>query len=94
MYELTGADLGCLTFPSGILHGWYFHTDALHLQAVSESYAQYADDDNWGCIWSDPALEIPWPFGGQPIVARRAAEFPPLGTLLAQLKDWTGSGAD
>lgn len=88
MYELVGADLACVTFPLGVLHGWYFHEDTLHLQAVSEAYADYGEDDNWGCVWSDPALEIPWPIADDPIVTRRAGDFPTLGALLDALGNW------
>jgi dTDP-4-dehydrorhamnose 3,5-epimerase len=53
-----------LLFPRGLLHGWYFMEDSLHLQAVSESYHDYHLHDNLGCLWSDPALDLPWPDAG------------------------------
>jgi dTDP-4-dehydrorhamnose 3,5-epimerase len=87
LYELSGANLACVTFPPGLLHGWYFHEPSIHLQAVSESYADYGDTDNWGCHWSDPALGIPWPFT-DPILARRAADFSGLEELIKALGDW------
>ena len=89
MYELSGDDLACVTFPLGVLHGWYFHEDSLHLQAASEAYVDYCQDDNWGCVWSDPALEIPWPIAGDPIVTKRAGDFPRLSALLEALGEWT-----
>jgi dTDP-4-dehydrorhamnose 3,5-epimerase len=83
LYELDGDHPACLSFPRGILHGWYFHQETIHIQAVSETYSAYGGDDNLGCHWSDPALGIPWP--EQPkLVAERAASFPPLAVLLAQ----------
>ncbi len=88
MYELNGDDLACLTFPIGILHGWYFHESTTHLQSVSESYLDYGKDDNWGCHWSDPAIEIPWPCE-DPILAPRAQDFPTLGQLVEALGDWS-----
>lgn len=88
MYELSGADLACITFPLGILHGWYFHEDTLHLQAVSEVYVDYGKDDNWGCVWSDPALQIPWPITSEPIVTYRAGDFPSMRTLIDALGEW------
>ncbi len=51
----------CVSFPRGILHGWLFTNDSVHLQAVSESYREYADHDNLGCRWDDPELDLPWP---------------------------------
>jgi dTDP-4-dehydrorhamnose 3,5-epimerase len=81
LIELDSGDLTCLSFPRGILHGWYFYEDSLHLQAVSEQYSDYAPDDNDGCLWSDPALRLHWP-DAAPILSPRAAAFP----TLAQLK--------
>jgi len=83
LYELSGDQPAVLTFPRGILHGWYFHAETLHLQAVSETYDDYHGDDNLGCHWSDPELGIPWP-ERPTLVAERADAFPPLRTLLVR----------
>jgi dTDP-4-dehydrorhamnose 3,5-epimerase len=82
LLEFTQDDPAILTFPRGILHGWYFHEDSVHIQAVSdEEYARYHVDDNQGCHWSDPAIGIPWPC--KPThVSERADGFPDLATLL------------
>ena len=80
LYELFGTDLKALIFPAGLLHGWYFYTPSIHLQAVSESYCDYAQDDNAGCRWDDPAVGIPWGIS-EPILSERAARFPPLSEL-------------
>ncbi len=85
LYDLHGDDRACLTWPRGVLHGWYFPDGGTHLQAVSESYDSYAADDNWGCVWSDPALRIRWPFR-QPTLDAKAARFPLLKDLLRQLQ--------
>lgn len=87
MYELFGDDQAGVTFPLGLLHGWYFHEETIHLQAVSESYADYATVDNWGCHWSDPALEFSWPFT-DPILAQRASDFPTMAALEKALGEW------
>lgn len=79
-YELCDSDMASLCFPRGILHGWYFYCDSIHLQAVSESYATYGIDDNDGCPWSDPDLNIAWPFEDA-LVSSRAANFPSLKEL-------------
>jgi dTDP-4-dehydrorhamnose 3,5-epimerase len=83
LFEFSGDDLIYLTFPRGIVHGWFFHEPSIHLQSVSETFADYGDDDNLGCHWSDPALDIPWP-GRPTLVAKRADEF---GSLAALLED-------
>lgn len=81
LYELFGKDLKAVIFPTGLLHGWYFYVPSIHLQAVSESYVEYAHDDNSGCRWDDPALGIPWGITN-PILSERATSFPPLADLL------------
>ncbi len=80
-YDLAADEPACLTFPAGLVHGWLAHQDTTHLQAVSEAYEFYADDDNEGCHWSDPALGIEWPFPPS-IVAPRADAFGSLSELL------------
>jgi dTDP-4-dehydrorhamnose 3,5-epimerase len=87
LYDIRGDDLACLTFPAGVLHGWYAQQPTMHLQAVSESYRDYGTTDNWGCHWSDPALEIPWPFT-DPIVSVRASDFSTVRELTGALGPW------
>jgi dTDP-4-dehydrorhamnose 3,5-epimerase len=90
LFEVTGDRPSCIVFPRGLLHGWYFHEDSLHLQAVSESYSDYAAEDNLGCHWSDPGIGIDWPFT-EAIVAPRAAGFSSLRTLEKSLCSWTST---
>jgi dTDP-4-dehydrorhamnose 3,5-epimerase len=76
-----------VSFPRGVLHGWYFFEDSTHIQGISdEEYAQYHDDDNLGCHWSDPDLEIPWPETPS-IVSERADGFPSLASLRRTLEE-------
>ncbi len=84
LYKLYDSDMASLCFPRGVLHGWYFYCESIHLQAVSESYATYGADDNHGCLWSDPDLNIRWPFKNAR-VSPRAANFPSLKELKIQL---------
>lgn len=91
MYRLYGEDLAVLTFPVGIVHGWYFHKPSLHLQAVSESYTDYGADDNFGVSWDEPALEIPWDFS-EPNLAKRAAGFGSLAELREKISQYSLNG--
>ena len=84
LIELDDAKLSYLFFPRGILHGWYFYEESIHLQGVSECYNDYSGDDNLGCHWSDPALGIPWP-DPTPVVSTRSASFPTLNELVQAL---------
>jgi dTDP-4-dehydrorhamnose 3,5-epimerase len=61
LYSICEDDPVALMFPSGLVHGWYFHAESLHLQAVSQAYGDYAHHDNHRVHWLDPDLEIPWP---------------------------------
>lgn len=83
LYEIAGADRTAIYFPRGIIHGWYFPEPSVHIQSVSETYPEYNHDDNLGCHWSDPALDIPWP-GTPTLVAERADAFPSLADLIRE----------
>lgn len=80
LIELDAAEPAALAFPSGILHGWYFPEGGTHVQAVSETYADYGGDDNLGCRYDDPELGLHWP-GVISRVSPRAAAFPSLRDL-------------
>lgn len=84
LYEFHGQEPTTLVFPPGLLHGWYFITPSIHLQAVSESFETYGDDDNYGCHWNDPKLNLSWGVT-DPIVSGRAESFPSLTTLITSL---------
>ncbi|NNF03149.1 MAG: dTDP-4-dehydrorhamnose 3,5-epimerase family protein, partial [Rhodothermales bacterium] len=71
LYELYGEQPAALTFPQGIIHGWYTHEPTLHLQAVSEAYVDYHPEDNIGVRFDDPDLGIPWS-DPDPILSERA----------------------
>jgi dTDP-4-dehydrorhamnose 3,5-epimerase len=86
LFELRGSSPAALTFPQGILHGWYFHEPTFHLQAVSEAYVDYHPDDNIGVRWDDPDLEIPWP-DRDPVVSERAAGFGTLHEAIRTIRD-------
>jgi len=57
---LDDSDMRVLTFPAGIVHGWYLPDGGVHLQAVSETSRQFYGDDNLRCHWTDKDLNIPW----------------------------------
>ena len=91
LYEFAAHTPAGLSFPRGILHGWYFHEPSIHLQAVSETYGEYGHDDNLGCHWSDPDLGIPWPTRPT-LVAPRADRFPTLAKLMEQTRQLSAPG--
>jgi len=81
LVELNADDLTGIFIPHGVAHGFYFHEPSTHLYAVSH---YWDDDDEKGCLWSDPALEIPWPVTSAQ-VSRRDGAAQPLSDLLAEL---------
>ena len=93
LVEIDGAKPRCIAFPRGIVHGWYFPVATLHLQAVSEPYSEYADDDNLGCHYADPELGIEWP--GEPtVLSDEARAYPSLSALRAVVASrWALAGA-
>ena len=84
LIECRGESPAFVTFPSGVLHGWYFHEASVHIQAISNTFDKYGRDDNWGCYFGDPELGIPWP-DPDPVLSDRARHFPRLGRLEATL---------
>jgi dTDP-4-dehydrorhamnose 3,5-epimerase len=88
VFEFDDQNLTALCFPRGIIHGWYFHQDSMHIQAVSESYQDYNLYDNHGCYWADPELGINWGIDWQvtnPILSTKANAFPYLKDLIQML---------
>jgi len=78
LYQLFGDDPHAIIFPRGIMHGWYFYLKSIHIQAVSESYSDYKEDDNIGVLWN--SVGIPWPFEDV-ILSEKAANFSTLSGL-------------
>ena len=85
LIHLSGIEPVAVSFPCGIAHGWLFLTDAIHCQAVSETYANYKEDDNLGVHWNDPELNLPWP--EQPrVVSPKANAFGSLAELRSKIE--------
>ncbi len=85
LIHVSGVEPVAVSFPYGIAHGWLFRTDAIHLQAVSETYADYKDDDNLGLHWNDPELNLPWP-ERPTIVSPKANAFGSLAEVRAKMQ--------
>jgi dTDP-4-dehydrorhamnose 3,5-epimerase len=85
LIHLSGIEPVAVSFPCGIAHGWLFLTDAIHCQAVSETYANYKEDDNLSVHWNDPELNLPWP--EQPrVVSPKANAFGSLAELRSKIE--------
>jgi dTDP-4-dehydrorhamnose 3,5-epimerase len=85
LIHLSGLEPVAVSFPCGIVHGWLFLTDAIHCQAVSETYANYKEDDNLGVHWNHPELNLPWPEPPR-VVSPKANAFGSLAELPAKIE--------
>lgn len=77
----SGNALKALYVPPGVAHGFLFHEPSLHVYSVSH-YWDLADE--LGCVWSDPELEIEWPFAPE-LVSERDAGAQSLRDLVDEL---------
>ena len=85
LIHVSGVEPLAVSFPCGIAHGWLFRTDTIHLQAVSETYADYKEDDNLGVHWNDSQLNLLWPERPK-IVSPKANAFGSLAEARAKIE--------
>ena len=86
--EVGGERLTGLSIPRGVAHGFLFHARAMHIYSVD----RYWDpEDEMGCHWEDPGLEIDWPYAPSSVSARDARAGP-LNELLARLEPFQPIG--
>jgi dTDP-4-dehydrorhamnose 3,5-epimerase len=77
LLTLAGDDPRALVVPPGVAHGFFCPAPAIHLYAVSH---YWDTEDELGCRWDDPDLQIPWPCSA-PIISPRDADLSDLATL-------------
>lgn len=65
--------------PAGVLHGVYSVTETVHVEGRT---TLWDPDDESGCTWDSPGLQIPWELPN-PIVRKRASDPDGFGALLA-----------
>jgi dTDP-4-dehydrorhamnose 3,5-epimerase len=82
--DLRGSALTALFIPHGVAHGVYSQQPSVYFLGTSH---YYDPDDELGCHWSDPALELAWPFTSA-VVSARDAELPPLREVLPRIPSW------
>jgi dTDP-4-dehydrorhamnose 3,5-epimerase len=88
LVELSGSQMRTLTIPPGVAHGFYFHQESVMVYSVSH---YWDPEDEFGCRWDDPDLEIPWPTTSAK-VSERDGSAPPLSALLRELEPWQPLG--
>jgi dTDP-4-dehydrorhamnose 3,5-epimerase len=67
MFEMSGDRLSAMWLPTGIMHGFYCHEQTMYIYGVD---AYFDPNDELGCHWADPRLELPWPCR-DPLVSKR-----------------------
>lgn len=85
---VSGDRLTALTIPPGVAHGFLFHEPAFHVYAVSH---YWDTDDELGCHWADPDLDIKWP-APPSLVSPRDAAAGSLSDLLSRLEPFQPIG--
>ena len=55
--------------PPGFAHGFLVVSDVADVLYKTTDY--YAPEHERTLLWSDPALAIPWPLAGQPLLAEK-----------------------
>ena len=66
----------CLWIPAGFAHGFLVLSEVAEVQYKTTDY--YAPEHERTLLWSDPALAIPWPLGGEPLLAEKDRRGAPL----------------
>ena len=79
--EVSGREPTVVTVPPGVAHGIFARTPLRYLYGLSVAWN--AEDDDLGCRYDDPALEIAWPTGS-PLLLARDLELPDFATLLSR----------
>ncbi len=79
--ELSADTMAAIVIPPGVAHGFLFLEPSTHVYAVTH----YWDlEDELGCHWADPALELDWP-RAPAMLSPRDADAGPLDELLERL---------
>jgi dTDP-4-dehydrorhamnose 3,5-epimerase len=82
MTELSGRNLQALIIPPGVAHGFYLQEASLHIYGVTSYWDK---DDELGCRWDDPELEMDWP-DPSPTISPRDAALPDFNEFRERLQ--------
>lgn len=62
--------------PSGFAHGFLVTSESAEVQYKATDY--YAPEHDRTLLWNDPALAIPWPLAGEPVMTDKDRRGAPL----------------
>lgn len=66
--------------PPGLAHGFYVLSETTNVMYKCTDF--YNAQDEYGILWSDPALKIDWPLEGAPIISPKDEKHPRLADVL------------
>jgi dTDP-4-dehydrorhamnose 3,5-epimerase len=73
---LDASSARCLWIPAGFAHGFLVLSESAEVQYKTTDY--YAPEHERTLLWNDPALAIPWPLHGEPLLAEKDRRGVPL----------------
>jgi dTDP-4-dehydrorhamnose 3,5-epimerase len=74
--RLDAASRRMLWVPAGFAHGFLVLSEQAEVQYKSTDF--YAPEHERTLLWNDPALAIPWPLAGEPVLADKDRRGTPL----------------
>ena len=75
-FGLSAASKRMTWIPPGFAHGFYVTSDYAEFLYKATDY--YAAEDERTLLWNDPALAIPWPLAGTPVMTAKDRHGRPL----------------
>jgi len=66
---LDAVSARCAWIPAGFAHGFLVTSESAEVQYKTTDY--YAPEHERTLLWNDPALGIPWPLDGEPILTEK-----------------------
>jgi len=71
-----------LVIPTGVVHGFYFKSNTIYMQGMSEPWD---GKDDFRCKWNDPELKLDWPTTN-PVTSELDGNAASLADLRAQVE--------
>ena len=78
---LTLGQSEAVLIPIGVAHGFFSQAPSTHIYSTSKPWSV---DDEFGCRYDDPGLNINWQTAGEPVVSDRDNSAGSLRQLLAE----------
>jgi dTDP-4-dehydrorhamnose 3,5-epimerase len=75
-YRLDAASHRMLWIPPGFAHGFLVLSEQADVLYKASDY--YAPEDERTLLWNDPAVGIPWPLAGEPVMTEKDRRGRPL----------------